>query len=728
MADDDTNLVSEVKIEGVDESAAKLEEYAKRGEDAFDKIGEAAKKSSGEVADASDKIESATKDIGEAADKASDVAGDAGKKIAETFKKVGDSSQEMAKKVDPKQLIAWAAASKDAVQAASNFGNSLGTTVRSLGSFAARMGGAIAIVGAATIGVIKLAQGIAKSTSTSNAALKSQTRLQIANNNAYLQSVSSSLSFESAQKKLFRSFQDGSITYSDYSKQLYNLRQEYNEQIRNSARLQAAQEAVREENEKLKQQAADRAAYQALTDRFGTQLTGALLSLGRTAISVSNTFRDEFGPVLATVVDQINTQLQAFMAKNGTQMIAFFKQIAVASADVFKALLASIPQLIDLFNNVLLPVLKIVGEGFTVLAGVVNSLFGTNLTGSTLAFAAALLYVTNGFTLAGNAIRTLYFGAVLLSKGITLITTNVQLMSLAVRGVTLLFSPWGLAIAALVVGLTALYLAVDWVAFGATIKTFIDNVVSWFAALPGTVGGYFQALWDHIKEIATSLVNDVVTIFNAITDWFTALPQKVVDVMTSVKDAIVKFFTDAVTQALAPIQNFYNTVKAWFEGLLSLLGAIAGSGSTAGGDQTQAFARGGKVSGHIRGAGTSTSDSIAAWLSNNEFVVRAKAVAKYGVGFLNAINQGRLSFPETAQKFAVGGLVSALNVGNSSVTPSLETPDGGSSLRPFNLQIGNDIFEGLLAPESVANKLVSFAVSKKTNSTGRKPSWVGAGG
>jgi len=52
--------------------------------------------------------------------------------------------------------------------------------------------------------------------------------------------------------------------------------------------------------------------------------------------------------------------------------------------------------------------------------------------------------------------------------------------------------------------------------------------------------------------------------------------------------------------------------------------------------------------GMIRGAGTGTSDSIPALLSNGEYVVKAKSVKKYGVGALDALNAGR---------FAEGGLI-----------------------------------------------------------------------
>ncbi|MDH5184847.1 MAG: hypothetical protein OEX12_13270, partial [Gammaproteobacteria bacterium] len=52
-------------------------------------------------------------------------------------------------------------------------------------------------------------------------------------------------------------------------------------------------------------------------------------------------------------------------------------------------------------------------------------------------------------------------------------------------------------------------------------------------------------------------------------------------------------------------------------------------------EPTQYFDSGGKVSGR----GTSTSDSIPARLSNGEYVIRAKAVSKYGAGFFEALNR-----------------------------------------------------------------------------------------
>jgi len=96
--------------------------------------------------------------------------------------------------------------------------------------------------------------------------------------------------------------------------------------------------------------------------------------------------------------------------------------------------------------------------------------------------------------------------------------------------------------------------------------------------------------------------------------------------------------------------------------------------ATAGGTSVpiQANAQGGP----IRGPGTGTSDSILSWLSNGEFVVKAAAVQKYGVGMLSALNGMQLP------RFAAGGLVgSAAAVGGGGGVGSLGTvilqfPDG----------------------------------------------------
>jgi TP901 family phage tail tape measure protein len=57
------------------------------------------------------------------------------------------------------------------------------------------------------------------------------------------------------------------------------------------------------------------------------------------------------------------------------------------------------------------------------------------------------------------------------------------------------------------------------------------------------------------------------------------------------------------------------------------------------------FGSGYKRGGLIKGAGTGTSDSIPARLSNGEYVINANAVSRYGVDFMNSLNQMRASGP-----------------------------------------------------------------------------------
>jgi len=80
--------------------------------------------------------------------------------------------------------------------------------------------------------------------------------------------------------------------------------------------------------------------------------------------------------------------------------------------------------------------------------------------------------------------------------------------------------------------------------------------------------------------------------------------------------------------------------------------------------------------GMIRGAGTGTSDSIPAYLSNGEYVVKAKSVKKYGTGTLDALNAGR---------FAEGGLVQSSTNREMQKNPlSISVGDGKSlPVKPY---------------------------------------------
>ena len=85
------------------------------------------------------------------------------------------------------------------------------------------------------------------------------------------------------------------------------------------------------------------------------------------------------------------------------------------------------------------------------------------------------------------------------------------------------------------------------------------------------------------------------------------------------------------------------------------------------------------LGGHVTGAGTKTSDSIPAWLSNGEFVVQAEAVDRYGVGFMNDVNAMRLAGGGYATRNLPGRSGAShitVDIGDLRVVGTLKTPWG----------------------------------------------------
>ncbi|MGQ7905041.1 phage tail tape measure protein [Burkholderia sp. BC1] len=135
----------------------------------------------------------------------------------------------------------------------------------------------------------------------------------------------------------------------------------------------------------------------------------------------------------------------------------------------------------------------------------------------------------------------------------------------------------------------------------------------------------------------------------------------------------------------------------------SLLGGLAGGLS----DGVAAAAGGNAygfhlaTGGHVTGPGTSTSDSIPAWLSNDEFVVKASAVRKPGVlRLLEAINSGRdVGFA----KFASGGLVGGGGAGSGE-----QFGGDGAALQlniPITIEGGTADASQMMASAEFAKKL-----------------------
>jgi hypothetical protein len=182
----------------------------------------------------------------------------------------------------------------------------------------------------------------------------------------------------------------------------------------------------------------------------------------------------------------------------------------------------------------------------------------------------------------------------------------------------------------------------------------------------------------------------------------------------------------AFSSILSTMEGFADSVDRLVERIIEAVRrakAERDSLGSGGSDSGSAFASGG----YVRGPGSGTSDSIPAWLSNGEFVIRAAAVRQYGVSFLRALNGMRVSpkkFRQGAPAFAMGGLVETSLGRMRPAVPALATAGVGQLPgTSFNLIIGGETFAGLYAPEGTASALQRYASQASSRSAGRKPGW-----
>ncbi|MER5892275.1 hypothetical protein [Streptomyces sp. NPDC001876] len=147
-------------------------------------------------------------------------------------------------------------------------------------------------------------------------------------------------------------------------------------------------------------------------------------------------------------------------------------------------------------------------------------------------------------------------------------------------------------------------------------RTFADN------ALPKLSSGQLKmniTSWNSQIETAKAKLK-------------TVPPSKQAAVKANIADLQRK--VDAANRDLATLRDRNVTVTTRY--------VVVGDGSAArksGAHGSQLKAEGGL----IHGPGTGTSDDVPIWASRGEFMVKAKSVAKYGVSFLKAVNEGRLN-------------------------------------------------------------------------------------
>jgi hypothetical protein len=241
--------------------------------------------------------------------------------------------------------------------------------------------------------------------------------------------------------------------------------------------------------------------------------------------------------------------------------------------------------------------------------------------------------------------------------------------------------------------------------YGTQIDAVILKTQEAIPLLQGAWQGYIQFQLDTHKFL-----------FDAITEGWTA----VASVFKAAWDSVVSIFSSSITSMLGWLQGLIDKAYA----AAAAIGSIFGGGGGGTPAATAPIPPGNAQGGYIRGAGTATSDSILARLSDGEYVVRAAAVKHFGVGVFEALN--RLHSP----KFAMGGLADAMNT--SLIPRSRRYRSGGlvaagsGGGAPVYLQIhGGKAIGPMISDKAVLGALHREAKRAKVFSAGRAPSSVG---
>lgn len=152
----------------------------------------------------------------------------------------------------------------------------------------------------------------------------------------------------------------------------------------------------------------------------------------------------------------------------------------------------------------------------------------------------------------------------------------------------------------------------------------------------------------------------------------------------SIGAGLNSFLDEAIFKSKNLGEAFSNAMKSMLTDLAKLVlkieeekflkwifggGGIGGAlGGGAGGGLGALFGAAG--GGYIRGPGTTTSDSIPVLVSDQEFIVNARATARPGVlPFLHALNDGGFRGPQPLTRFAAGG-----SIGNTISRPPAAAP------------------------------------------------------
>lgn len=445
-----------------------------------------------------------------------------------------------------------------------------------------------------------------------------------------------------------------------------------------------------------------------------------------------DTIKNYLGTRIANVLAPLVQAIDDFITKNAAGIKAW--------ADGFANALGIVIDGIRLFVPLLAPLgatLQLINAGLDGIAATINAVFGTQLTGPTLAFLALFgLFVPRFLSIGSAAIR---LGTYLLG-----LRPILQAVALALGS----FGPAGVAAAEGLAKFATAGGAIGGI-LAAIVALIVYNIQNWDSQVKGwsdAIGGFWQLLQALYNYIVNTVVQGFQLWVGDVQNGLVAMGgylQTWIDAFNNGVQSVFDFFKNGWNAAVAFVENLWNglvdwatgvadKIKAIFEPVVSFLqnviSLISGASNASASVGASGFWRGGPVraagGGHIVGPGTGKSDSIPALVSTGEYVLNSDAVSRVGVGFLNALNSGAVAMrsmggairmalggPIGPQRFSGGGYVAAATTGN---------PGG---LAGVHLHIGSDTFS-LMGPKGIVSALTSAARKAAIKSAGRKPSWA----
>lgn len=338
------------------------------------------------------------------------------------------------------------------------------------------------------------------------------------------------------------------------------------------------------------------------------------------------------------------------------------------------------------------------------VANSVNAIFGTHFTAASLAAVAAIGMMSGAFSL-----------------------------------LAALVSPGGLVVVGVIAFLAALGKLPEWIV-DAT-----EAFRAWGSYLGGPFGSALKAIGDDFAVLSDLLHGKFAAALN---DWKSFF----VDAVTSVRQAFTALVADigaGIQKVIGWVQSAAGEMQSFGSSLAALFSGGGGSGGSGSGVVASAAippAAGHAAGGLISGPGSGTSDSILARVSNGEYVMRAAAVARIGVGTLDRLNHGFADggLVNTVPRFALGGLVElgriadrigAYALGGLVAVPDLSTPmpsfaggglvAAGAGGSHVHLTLDGQTYH-LHADDRTAASLERAARQRQMTSAGRKPGWYGS--